>query len=149
MNEISRSCAQPGIDPTAPESVSVTARDSARENVAVVTRYLAAISGHAKPDSVLDLYIADDDLRQQVAFFEKVFPGYVLVADDVIAQGDKVAVRARLQGTHAGDLMGIAPTMKGVNVPFIIIYRIAGARIAEHWMSIDQSELLKQLGVDG
>ena len=45
--------------------------------------------------------------------------------------------------------MGIAPTMKGVNVPFIVIYRIASARIAEHWMSIDQSELLRQLGISG
>jgi len=43
--------------------------------------------------------------------------------------------------------MGIAPTGKSVDVPFIIIYRMAGGRIAEHWLSIDQMELLKQLGV--
>lgn len=147
MNEANHACAEPRIDSTSPDWVPVAARDSTLENVAIVTRYLAAVSGHPKPDSVLDLYIADDDLRQQVAYFEKVFPNHLLLADDVIAQGDKVAVRARLQGTHAGDLMGIAPTMKGVNVPFIVIYRIAGARIAEHWMSIDQSELLRQLGI--
>lgn len=131
------------------DSATVKRGDPAQENAAIVTRYFAAISGQAKPDCVLDLYMADDELRQQVAFFEKVFPHYVLVIDDTVAQGDKVAVRAHLRGTHAGDLMGIAPTMKGVNVPFIVIYRIASARIAEHWMSIDQSELLRQLGISG
>ena len=42
--------------------------------------------------------------------------------------------------------MGIALTGKSVDVPFIIIYRVASGRIAEHWMSIDQMELLRQLG---
>ena len=57
-----------------------------------------------------------------------------------------MAVRARFQGTHTGDLMGIAPTGKTVDVPFIIIYRMAGGKIAQHWMSIDQMDVLKQLG---
>lgn len=118
-----------------------------QDNIALVQKYFAAISGKDKPAATLDGYLADAELKQHVTLFESAFPRYVLVAQDLIAQGDKVAVRARFQGTHAGDLMGIAPTGKSVDVPFIIIYRLAGGRIAEHWMSIDQMDVLKQLGV--
>lgn len=118
-----------------------------RDNTTMVREYFAAISGKAKPAATLDVYASDEELKQHVGFFEAAFPRYALVAEDLIAQGDKVAVRARFQGTHAGDLMGIAPTGKSVDVPFIIVYRIASGRIAEHWMSIDQMEVLKQLGV--
>jgi predicted ester cyclase len=116
------------------------------KNVAIVQAYFAAISGKAKPDTTLDIYVADKELKQHIGFFEAAFPHYVMVSEDLIAQGDEVAVRARFQGTQTGDLMGIAPTGKMVDVPFIIIYRMAGGKVAQHWMSIDQMDLLKQLG---
>jgi predicted ester cyclase len=122
------------------------AAGAADPNAHLVRRYFAAISERDKPESLLDLYTTDEQLKRHVAFFESAFPKYSLIAEDVIAQDDKVAVRARFQGTHSGDLMGLAPTMKTIDVPFIIIYRIADSKIAEHWMSIDQSEVLKQLG---
>ena len=117
-----------------------------QENIALVQAYFSAISGKAKPATTLDTYVADEELKKHVGFFEAAFPHYVLVSEDLIAQGDEVAVRARFQGTQTGDLMGIAPTGKTVDVPFIIIYRMAGGRIAQHWMSIDQMDVLKQLG---
>jgi len=135
------------MDATLQSSAAGTAGTQA--NVALVKRYFAAISGRPKPATALEAYVADEELKQHVVFFEQAFPLYALVAEDFIAQDNKVAVRARFQGTHAGNLMGIAPTMKAVDVPFIIIYRIADGRIAEHWMSIDQSEVLKQIGVAG
>lgn len=122
-------------------------QNSAMENIATVQNYFAAISGKDKPAATLNVYVADDKLKTHVHFFELAFPRYMLVAEDLIAQDDRVAVRARFQGTHAGDLMGIAPTGKAVDVPFMIIYRLAGGRITDHWMSIDQLEVLKQLGV--
>ena len=117
-----------------------------QENIALVQGYFAAISGRDKPAATLNVYVADEELEKHVQFFEAAFPHYVLVSEDLIAQDDRVAVRARFQGIHAGDLMGLAPTGRSVDVPFIIIYRISGGRIAEHWMSIDQLDVLKQLG---
>jgi predicted ester cyclase len=124
-------------------------RSVARANGAAVVRYLTAISGTEKPTQLLELYLADADLRQHVEFLERVFPGHVIRIDDVIAESDKVAVRARFQGTHGGDFMGVAPTHRTVDVPFIAIYRLSATRITEHWISIDQSELLRQLGLAG
>jgi len=79
--------------------------------------------------------------------FKASFPHYELIADDMIAEGDKVAVLARFRGAHKGELQGIAPTGKEVDVPFTITYRLAGGKIAQHWMSFDRMALMEHLGV--
>ena len=63
----------------------------------------------------------------------------------MVAEGNKVVVDALLKGTHKGDLMGMAPTGKQVEVPFIIIYQIAGDKIVDHTMVADQAGLMAQL----
>jgi predicted ester cyclase len=122
---------------------------SIKENKAFVSRYLEALSGKDKPRAVQDEYIADSDeaLKDHIIFFEASFPHYEVIADDMIAEGDKVAVLARFRGVHKGDLMGIAPTGKEVDVPFAITYRLAGPKITQHWMSFDRMALMEQLGV--
>ena len=79
--------------------------------------------------------------------FEKGFPRYRLVAEDMIEGDDKVVVRARFLGTHTGDFNGIAATGKSVDLPFMIIYRIEAGKIAEHWLESNHLVLLTQLGV--
>jgi predicted ester cyclase len=122
---------------------------STGETKAFLRRYLDALSGKDKPAATIDTYIADSDeeLKQHIVFFEASFPRYELIADDMIAEGDKVAVHARFEGTHQGELMGIPPTGKEVSVPFIITYRIAEGKIVQHWMSFDRMALMEQLGV--
>jgi predicted ester cyclase len=122
---------------------------STEANKAYIRRYLDALSGKDKPRAVQDEYIADSDeeLKDHIIFFEGSFPHYHVIADDMIAEGDKVAVLARFRGVHNGDLMGIAPTGKEVDVPFAITYRIAGGKIVQHWMSLDRMALMEQLGV--
>jgi predicted ester cyclase len=122
---------------------------STETNKAFVSRYLEALSGKEKPRAVQDEYIADTDeeLKDHIIFFEASFPRYEVIADDMIAEGDKVAVLARFRGVHNGDLTGIAPTGKEVDVPFAITYRLAGGKITQHWMSFDRMALMEQLGV--
>ncbi|MBI1761754.1 MAG: ester cyclase [Acidobacteria bacterium] len=120
---------------------------SVTENKNLVTRYFTALSGQPKPEALVRQYTNDPALLGHVAFFEAAFPRYELFADDLLAEGDKVTVRARFAGVQRGDLMGSAPTGKAVALPFIIIYRIADGLIAEHWMAVDQLDLMKQLGV--
>jgi steroid delta-isomerase-like uncharacterized protein len=76
-----------------------------------------------------------------------VFPDWGVVVEDLIAEGDKVVVRATGRGTHRGEFMGIPPTGRQVTVTWIAIYRVAGGKLAEHWQNIDELGLLKQLGV--
>ena len=121
---------------------------SASENKALIRRYLDALSGKDKPAALLDQYIADSDqaLKQHIAYSESAFPRYELVAEDMLAEDDNVAVRFTLRATHRGEFMGIPATGKQIAVPGIIIYRIANGKIAEHWMQVDSAALMQQLG---
>ncbi len=121
---------------------------STAESRAFIQRYAEALSGKAKPAALVNQYVADVDeaLKQHIAESEVAFPHYELTADDLIIEGEKVVLRFTLRGTHQGDFMGIPATGRQVNVPGIIIYRIADNKIVEHWMQIDSMAMMQQLG---
>ena len=127
---------------------------STAESRVFIQQYLAALSGKAKPPALVNQYVADTDeaLQQHIAQTEAAFPHYELIADDLIAEGDKAIVRFSLRATHQGEFMGIPATGRSINVPGIIIYRMAAnekneVKIIEHWLQMDSLALLQQLGV--
>jgi predicted ester cyclase len=69
-----------------------------------------------------------------------------LMVDDQVVEGDRVATRFTVHGTHTGDLLGIAPTHKIVTVTGIVFSRLADGQIAEEWENFDQFGMLQQLG---
>ena len=75
------------------------------------------------------------------------FPDYQTIIDDMIAEGDKVAARIKMTGTHSGEFMGIPPTGRRISFTGIYFARIAGGKIVEHWGEEDGVSLLQQLGV--
>jgi len=119
------------------------------ESRAFIQQYLEAISGKAKPPALVNQYIADSDeaLKQHIAGAEAAFPHYAMITEDLIAEGEKVVVRFTMRATHQGDFMGIPATGRPVNVPGIIIYRVADGKIVEHWMHFDAMAMMQQLGV--
>jgi predicted ester cyclase len=74
--------------------------------------------------------------KQFGAVIMKAFPG-----------GTATISRLTFRGTHAGDLMGIAPTGKSVTVSEIIIDRFVEGKIVESWRLFDQMAMMQQLGV--
>ena len=110
--------------------------------------YLEALSGKPKPLSLLQEYISDAEFMEHILVYEKTFPNYEVLADDFICEDDKVVVRARVKGTHKGDLMGIAPTGKTIDLPFSVIYQIKDEKIAKGWLFVDRMELMEQLGLN-
>lgn len=122
---------------------------SVAENRAIVLEYLEAISGKDKTSKIVDRYIADSDahLKEHIAVFDRAFPRYEMIPHDLVVEGDKVTVRFQLRGTHKGEYMGIPPTGKAVDFDGIIIYRMAGGKIAEHWIQVDSVTFMQQLGV--
>jgi predicted ester cyclase len=79
--------------------------------------------------------------------FRSAFPDIAHTIEDQVAEGDKVVTRLRAHATHTGDLMGIAPTGKGVTIEGISIWRIADGKIEECWFNYDALGLMRQLGV--
>ena len=92
-------------------------------------------------------YLSDVHLIEHIEFFDSVFPGYELFADEMLAEGNRVVVRARVKGRHEGELNGIPPTYKQVEFPFAIGYEIENNKIISHWLIADQMMLMEQLGV--
>jgi len=64
-----------------------------------------------------------------------------------MGKGDRVAERWTGRGTHRGELQGIPPTGKRVEVPGSVFYRIVGGKIVEFRGQLDMMSLMQQLGV--
>jgi steroid delta-isomerase-like uncharacterized protein len=75
------------------------------------------------------------------------FPDINVTVEDVIAEGDKAVTRWTIRGTHRGELMGIAPTDKHIELKGITIHRIEGGKIVEEWERYDNLGMMQQLGV--
>ena len=75
------------------------------------------------------------------------FPDLYIIAEDMVAEGDKVVTRGTMSGTHKGEFMGIAPTGKRMTVGVIEILRINGDKMVEHWNVVDSLSMMQQLGV--
>jgi SnoaL-like polyketide cyclase len=74
-------------------------------------------------------------------------PDLLVTIEEMVAEGDKVAVRRTCEGTHRGELLGIPPTGKHVRVSGISIFCLTRGKIAEQWEQLDQLALMRQLGV--
>jgi predicted ester cyclase len=119
---------------------------SERENREFITRYGAALSGNPKPAAIVDQYVADEELKHHIEVFEAAFPSYEFLIDDMLAEGDKVCLRGTFRGVHQHDFMGIPASGKQASISLMIIYRIEGGKIVEHWLNADSLSLMQQLG---
>ena len=79
-------------------------------------------------------------------YLRTAFPDRVDVMEEVIAEGDTVGLLFRLNATHAGNLFGIPPTGKKIDVYEIALLRIVDGQMIEGWFMMDEAELLRQLG---
>lgn len=84
--------------------------------------------------------------KQFFVMFHAAFPNSTRTIEDQIAEGDLVATRVTMSGTHRGEFQGIPPTGRQVTVTGIGIHRIADGKIAEHWPQPDLLGLMQQLG---
>jgi len=84
--------------------------------------------------------------KQFTSGFFTAFPDLQTTIEDLIAEGDKVAVRQTWRGTHTGNFLGIPPTGKQVVFTSTEFYRVAGGKLAEEWVGRDMLGLLQQLG---
>ena len=67
--------------------------------------------------------------------------------EDLIAEGDKVAVRITARGTHTGIYQGLTASGKKTEISGIAIRRIVDGKIVEEWVINDQLGLMQQLGL--
>lgn len=80
-----------------------------------------------------------------VRLFSAAFSGAAHAIEQCVAQDDMVIVRLRITARHTGQFRDIAATGNAIDVTQYRSFRIAGARIVEHWALFDTAGLLRQL----
>ena len=85
-------------------------------------------------------------MKDYVAPYFAAFPDLQFTVEDQIADGDRVTTRYTGQGTHRGELMGIAPTGKHATATGITIFRIEEGKMAQMWQNWDALGLMQQVG---
>jgi predicted ester cyclase len=136
---------------------------SLEENKRIVREYIQAeVKEAAEIDTIVEEALAPDfaghapefdqplnveQTKQYYREFFRGFPDLKAVVEDIVAEGDKVAVRYRAAGTHTGEFGGIEPTGRTVTFDNLEIYRVVDGKIVEQWAVYDRYSMLVQLGV--
>jgi steroid delta-isomerase-like uncharacterized protein len=84
--------------------------------------------------------------KQFSAAFYSAFPDLRHDIVDMVAEGDKVAVRLNVTGTHRGELQGISPTGKKVSFNATDFITLLNGKVAEEWVNADTMGLMQQIG---
>jgi predicted ester cyclase len=111
----------------------------------LIKDYFKALSGQPKTEELLDRYMSDADLKEHIRVAEAGFPGYDVIDNQIVAEGDVVAVRCTFRGVHKGEFAGIPATGKRVSSDFMIFYRVSDGLIVEHWIQMDLKGIVDQL----
>ena len=74
------------------------------------------------------------------------FPDMQLPLQDFVAEGEKVLVRLRVQGTHTGTFGDLQPTGRRIDIGVLDLFHIRDGMLVEHWALLDNLGMLKQLG---
>jgi steroid delta-isomerase-like uncharacterized protein len=115
-----------------------------RHNLAAVDDYMSAdFVDHCVPPG---LPPGREGVKMQFAMFFNALPDLHALIHDQVVDENKVVTRKTLRGTHKGDLMGIPPTGKTIDIEVIDILAVKDGKITDHWNLVDQLGLLKQLG---
>jgi steroid delta-isomerase-like uncharacterized protein len=88
-----------------------------------------------------------EDYKRYVAYVHAGYPDVHFTAEDMLAEGDKVAARYQMRATDTVGREHRPATGKRVTVTGTAIYRLAGGRIAEMWVNWDELGFYRQLGV--
>src|SRR6266446_2059552 len=87
-------------------------------------------------------------LKRFFAATPAAFPDMRVELKDVIAEGDLVAYRAVVTGTHRGEFAGLKPTGRRVEVTEINLSRFRDGLMVEHWALLDEASMMRQLAGD-
>lgn len=139
--------------------MEITTQENQKEKVRRITDLMAA----GRLDEI-DEYIAEDVVfhspgeepgrgldafKERCLVYDRAFPDWSMEIHDQIAEDDKVATRFTNRATHEGELQGIEPTGKTVEITGIMIHHFEDGKVVEAIQEADNAHLMEQLGVMG
>ncbi len=88
-----------------------------------------------------------ESMRGLATMLRTAFPDLHFTIEELIAEGDTVAGRLTMNGTHRGPLMGMPPTGRSVRQDHMHFVRFQNGKAIEHWGVRDEMGMMQQLGV--
>ncbi len=130
-----------------------------RNNKAIVLEMINLVNRHQIDE--LGQVIADDFIdhgpsaggglegfKNGVNMMHGFFPNMHFAIENIVGEGDKVAVRATLNATFTGNpLFGVPATGKHAKWNTVMTFRIADGKLVERWTDADTWGMLQQVGV--
>jgi steroid delta-isomerase-like uncharacterized protein len=125
-------------------------------NKALVRRFIAEIFERGRVEAVDELVADDfightwgnadkDGLKQTMDRVAKALADVHFTIDDMVAEGDRVAVRVTASARQVGESFGLAPSGRTYTIGEIHIFRIRDGQVTEHWHEFDRAGLIRQL----
>ena len=104
--------------------------------LALIERWLHAAV--AQPELFEQLVLGDaTPFEQRAAALRSAFTDRRASVDELVVEGDRIAWRWSVSGTHVADFAGRAATGRRVTLRGVNFQRLAGERVAEHWTLVD------------
>lgn len=85
-------------------------------------------------------------MRGLATMLRTAFPDLHFTIEDLVAEGDTVAGRLTMSGTHEEPLMGIAPTGRSLRQDHMHIVCFRDGKAIEHWGVRHDLSMMQQLG---
>jgi steroid delta-isomerase-like uncharacterized protein len=95
---------------------------------------------HSNPDIA-----GPECVKAQARALRAAFPDLTVTIEDVVAEGDLVAVRGTWRGTHQGAFRGVPAIGRRIELSGMAFWRVAGGQIRESWSLLDMPNLMRQL----
>ena len=134
------------------------------ENKELVRRWFEEVWNKGRVEAIEEMFdangiahgLSDDpenpikgprDFRPFHTVFRDAFPNMMIVIEDMVAEGDKVAARCSVRAKHQGEFLGRSATESPVDFAGITIVRIDKGKIVEAWNNFDFMTLHRQVGL--
>lgn len=88
-----------------------------------------------------------ESMRQLIRMLRTAFPDLHFTIEELVAEGDTVAGRVIMSGTHQGTFQGIPPTGRSFRQAQMHFVRFRDGKAVEHRAVRDDMGLMQQLGV--
>jgi predicted ester cyclase len=87
-----------------------------------------------------------DGLKNLIPMFLKAFPDLKIVVHEIVGSSGHAAARCSIIGTHLGEIFGVAPTGKVVDVALHEFHHLEGGKITHTWHLEDWFGMLNYIG---
>jgi steroid delta-isomerase-like uncharacterized protein len=132
---------------------------SSSANKDVITRFITEIwnGNNLKAlDTFLDPAYYDytyeprnrEGLERALLLMQTAFPGHETIIEEIVSEGDTVAVCLTLRGTHAGPFRGLPASGKPIEIGGYRFYKVSDGKITSHRGLIDLPSLLQQISTN-